>query len=118
MPPTPPPDIDLDAWTGSLERIRHWGPEALFVAHFGPHTSAEAHLAELADHLALAGRLSKASLERQDTADDEAREAWFADAMRRELQGRAPSEAAAYELAAPYALSWRGLARYWRKGAR
>jgi glyoxylase-like metal-dependent hydrolase (beta-lactamase superfamily II) len=118
MPPTPPPDIDLDAWRGSLERIRAWSPETLFVTHFGPHAPSASHLAELVENLDLVGRVSKASLEREDAADDGAREKWFADSMRQEMRSRGTEEGQAYELAAPFDLNWRGLARYWRKGIR
>jgi glyoxylase-like metal-dependent hydrolase (beta-lactamase superfamily II) len=119
MPPTPPPDIDLDAWRRSVERISAWGPETLFVTHFGPHAPSAAHLAELVENLDLVGRLAKASLERDEAADDGAREAWFADAIRQAVRDRGPSEQGqSYELAAPFDLNWRGLARYWRKGIR
>ena len=44
------------------------------------------------------------------------REAWFADELRVELRRRmSESDAQAYEVAGPFDLSWRGLARYWRK---
>jgi hypothetical protein len=47
---------------------------------------------------------------------DEEREVWFAEAMRRELRQRmSGGDADAYEVAGRFDLSWRGLARYWRK---
>ncbi len=36
MPPTPPPDIDLEAWRDSFARISAWHPDTLFITHFGP----------------------------------------------------------------------------------
>ena len=36
MPPTPPPDIDLEAWSRSEDRILSWVPDTLFLTHFGP----------------------------------------------------------------------------------
>jgi glyoxylase-like metal-dependent hydrolase (beta-lactamase superfamily II) len=114
LPPTPPPDIDLEAWHRSLARIGDWRPDTLFVTHFGPSSPAGAHLTELADHLELVARLAKASLARGD--DDADREAWFTDQIRRELRRRMnESEAEAYEVAGRFDLNWRGLARYWRK---
>ena len=114
MPPTPPPDIDLEAWRGSLARISAWRPETLFITHFGPYAPVAAHLTEMADRLELTSGLVKASLARPDT--DEEREAWFMDEIRRELRRRmTESEAQAYEVAGRFDLSWLGLARYWRK---
>ena len=114
MPPTPPPDIDLEAWRDSLARIADWHAETLFITHFGPHTAVGAHLTELANRLAFTSSLVKASLDREGS--DEDREEWFADEMRRELRRRmTDSEAHAYEVAGRFDLSWRGLARYWRK---
>jgi glyoxylase-like metal-dependent hydrolase (beta-lactamase superfamily II) len=114
LPPTPPPDIDLEAWRDSLARIGAWRADTLFVTHFGPHAPAGAHLTEMADHLELVARLAKASLARPGS--DEDREAWFTDEVRREL-GRSMTEAdaKAYEVAGRFDLNWRGLARYWRK---
>jgi len=114
LPPTPPPDIDLDIWQDSLARIEAWQPETLFLTHFGPSASCRPHLTELRDHLELTTRLVKSSLERDES--DDAREAWFAEEIRRELRRRlAEAEASAYEAAAPFDLNWRGLARYVRK---
>ena len=114
MPPTPPPDIDLEVWRDSLARIRQWQPSTLFITHFGPHAPVGAHLADMADRLDLTGGLVKASLAREGT--DEDREAWFAGEIRRDLcQRMTEADAHAYEVAGRFDLSWRGLARYWRK---
>jgi glyoxylase-like metal-dependent hydrolase (beta-lactamase superfamily II) len=114
VPPTPPPDIDLEAWRDSFARMAAWHPETLFIAHFGPHAPVAAHLTEMADHLEMTSGLAKTSLAREGT--DEDREAWFTDQLRRELRRRMDgSEAHAYEVAGRFDLNWRGLARYWRK---
>ena len=114
LPPTPPPDIDLEIWEQSLRTIEAWRPETLFLTHFGPHGAASAHIAEYRDHLALAGDLVRQSLARDET--DAEREIWFAEALRRELRRRlAEAEGRSYEIAGRLDLSWRGLARYWRK---
>jgi glyoxylase-like metal-dependent hydrolase (beta-lactamase superfamily II) len=114
LPPTPPPDIDLEIWRDSLARIGRWGADTLFVTHFGPHQSAAAHLSDVADRIEWVSGLAKASLVHDGT--DEDREAWFADEIRRELVRRASdADANAYEIAGRFDLNWRGLARYWRK---
>ncbi len=114
MPPTPPPDIDLDAWRESVARISAWRPETLFITHFGPYSPIAAHLTEMADRLELTSGLVKTSLARKGSDTD--REAWFTEEIRRELRRTmTESDAQAYEVAGRFDLSWRGLARYWRK---
>jgi glyoxylase-like metal-dependent hydrolase (beta-lactamase superfamily II) len=114
LPPTPPPDIDLDAWRASLALVEGWGADTLFITHFGAHSPAHAHLTEMADHITLLANLVRASLARP--GDDESREAWFTDEIRRELRRRLPEDnARAYEVAGRFDLNWKGLARYWRK---
>ena len=114
LPPTPPPDIDPDAWRASLALIESWGADTLFITHFGAHAPAHAHLTEMADHITLLANLVRASLARP--GDDESREAWFTEEVRRELRRRLPEDnARAYEVAGRFDLNWKGLARYWRK---
>jgi len=114
MPPTPPPDIDLELWADSLKRIGDWRADTLFVTHFGPSSPPGSHLTELAENLEWAGRLAKTSLAREGSDAD--RERWFADELRVALRQRAGAdESQAYEVAGRFDLNWRGLARYWRK---
>ena len=117
LPPTPPPDIDLEVWRDSLARIGRWHADTLFITHFGPYAPSAAHLTEMADHMEWVSGLAKLSLDRDAT--DEDRERWFTDEIRRELQRRGgPDDVRAYEVAGRFDLNWRGLARYWRKRSR
>jgi glyoxylase-like metal-dependent hydrolase (beta-lactamase superfamily II) len=115
LPPTPPPDVDLEAWQVSLGRIEAWRPATLFLTHFGPSASPPAvHLAEMREHLALTADLARASLKRDEP--DEVREAWFTEQIRQELRRRlGDRDARAYEVAGRFDLNWRGMARYLRK---
>jgi glyoxylase-like metal-dependent hydrolase (beta-lactamase superfamily II) len=114
VPPTPPPDIDLDAWRRSLAAIGAWQPDTLFVTHFGAYGTTAAHLAEVADNLEVVAALAKDSLARDGS--DEEREEWFTGQLRGLLRRRLSDAAAhAYEVAGRFDLNWRGLARYWRK---
>lgn len=114
LPPTPPPDIDLEAWERSRARLLRWRPETIFVTHFGPYNDVAVHLAALADELEAMSRMVRETLAEEGT--DEDRIARFAERMRRALRQRLSGpEAAAYERAAPFWQCWLGLARYWRK---
>jgi glyoxylase-like metal-dependent hydrolase (beta-lactamase superfamily II) len=47
MPPTPPPEFDLDAWQRSIEEIERRGPERLALIHWGVADDPQRHLTEL-----------------------------------------------------------------------
>ena len=58
MPPTPPPDIDLDLWEDSIDRILDWQPESLGLTHFGEVTDPEGHLDVVRERLREQGELA------------------------------------------------------------
>lgn len=51
IPPTVPPDVDVEAWHRSIELVAGWRPERLAMTHFGESDEVEAQLAELAQRL-------------------------------------------------------------------
>jgi glyoxylase-like metal-dependent hydrolase (beta-lactamase superfamily II) len=114
VPPTPPPDINLEAWRASAERILAWEPDVLFLTHFGPQASPRTHMADLWARLDDWSRRVRAGLDRPGT--DAARARAFMDEITRELQrSTSREEAQAYADAGRFDYSWMGLARYWRK---
>jgi glyoxylase-like metal-dependent hydrolase (beta-lactamase superfamily II) len=42
--PTPPPDIDVEAWDRSIDLVAGWDPDALALAHFGRVDDVGPHL--------------------------------------------------------------------------
>jgi glyoxylase-like metal-dependent hydrolase (beta-lactamase superfamily II) len=114
MPPTPPPDIDIERWEDSLYRLGRWNVDTLFLTHFGPVTPGGPHLTSFADNLRNFAALAERSLARDGSDEDRAR--WFGDEVRKMLlrQG-SEADARAYQVAGRLDLSWQGLARYWRK---
>ncbi len=52
LAPTPPPDIDVEAWDRSIETIAAWQPEGLALTHFGPteHVAAQLEAVRAALH--------------------------------------------------------------------
>ena len=116
LPPTPPPDIDLQAWEESLERIGAWHPDALFLTHCGPVTQARVHLRTLSENLGRMANWVREGLASE--GDDPARKQEFERRLRRELRRHMSEDRAdTYEAAAAFGLLWSGLARYWRKRA-
>ena len=102
LPPTPPPDVDLEAWERTLKGIERRRPERLALIHFGVAEDVERHLGELRGRLATwAQRVERG-----------ATEAEFVAAAKADLP---PAEADAYDRAMPFWQSYAGLARYWEK---
>ena len=65
VPPTPPPDVDIEAWHDSLARIEQWHADTLFLTHFGPAAPSGPHLNVVRERLDLASRIVRASLARR-----------------------------------------------------
>lgn len=80
-PPTPPPAVDLRAWSRTLEEIRQVGPERFGATHFGLHGDVEMRRAQLANRLEALEARVRSALESEDE-DDAAR---FDDEVRTEL---------------------------------
>lgn len=114
--PTPPPDIDIELWEQSLQKIEAWRPSSLVLTHFGVVDEVADHIREFRSVLARGAALVRATL--NDPGSDEERMARFAADMRAEARRTlSGDEAAAAEAAAPFDQLWQGLARYWRKKA-
>src|SRR2546430_649722 len=47
MPPTPPPEIDVELWQQTIEELGRRDPERLALIHFGVADDPQSHLAEL-----------------------------------------------------------------------
>jgi glyoxylase-like metal-dependent hydrolase (beta-lactamase superfamily II) len=114
LPPTPPPDIDLDAWAGSLAKIRAWKPDTLFITHFGPYHGASEHLDRFEVSLREVAEIARGALEGDEP--EEAKYAKFKSAVDEYIRRSVPeSETRPLEHVGPIEFNWRGLARYWRK---
>ena len=116
VPPTPPPDIDLEAWEVSVEKVLAWHPEALFLTHFGLKSNPAIHLQELMERLRLWARLVKDLMAAEPNPD--VRRHKFARQVDLELRRTAsPAEVIRYGLAVAADQSYNGLERYWTKKA-
>jgi glyoxylase-like metal-dependent hydrolase (beta-lactamase superfamily II) len=114
MPPTPPPDIDLEAWRVSADRILAWEPDTLFLTHFGPFRGARTHFQELFERLD-AWSVVVRRLLADSSIDDQERERRFVEEGRLDIRRTVGDvEAEQYARAGRLDYSWQGLARYWR----
>lgn len=114
-PPTPPPDLDLEAWGESIERIRQLRPSSLNLTHFGPFADVDRHLQEASSRLLAWADIVQRALEvGQDRPAIVDNLTIRGDAEILE-ETRDPEAVLGYELATPYGMSVDGYLRYFRK---
>ena len=103
--PTPPPDIDVEAWESSLDRVADWRPRRLCLTHFG---AADSPLEQLES--------ARESLRRgAERAREGDRERFLRDLDAETTRAVDRGAAARYRQAAPPEQLWLGLERYWSK---
>jgi len=103
LPPTPPPEVDLEAWAATLDEIERRSPERLALIHFGVAEDPQRHLGELRRRLG----------DWSERVRDGASEAQFAELAAADLG----ADREAYQQAMPFWQSYAGLKRYWEKRA-
>ena len=102
LAPTPPPDIDVEAWERSIDAIAAREPETLALTHFG--TAGPEQLDAVREALRWQADLAASS-------DQEA----FMAALHERIAQQAPDEVDAVETAAPLDHLFLGLDRWHRK---
>jgi glyoxylase-like metal-dependent hydrolase (beta-lactamase superfamily II) len=115
MPPTPPPDIDLDAWRLSEDRILAFDPDTLFLTHFGPFHGARLHFQEMGQHLASWSAIVRRLIADATLDEKEKLEAFMKEALLDLERKVGTVQAEQYTRAGRLDYSWQGLSRYWRK---
>jgi glyoxylase-like metal-dependent hydrolase (beta-lactamase superfamily II) len=98
LPPTPPPEFDLDVWLQSLDEIERRAPKRLALIHFGVAEDVSRHLDELRRRL-------REWVELAGVTQEE-----FAESVTADVDGVED-----YERAMPFWQSYAGLARYWER---
>jgi glyoxylase-like metal-dependent hydrolase (beta-lactamase superfamily II) len=104
-PPTPPPDIDLEAWSESLDMLEAASPRRLMLTHFGAFDDPARQIGELRERLDHWSRRARQLDEASYARELEAESAAATD----------PQTAASYDQAAPADACWQGMDRYWSK---
>jgi glyoxylase-like metal-dependent hydrolase (beta-lactamase superfamily II) len=104
LAPTPPPDIDVEAWERSLDTIAAWEPRTLALTHFGTSDEPPAQLAAVRE--ALRWQADLAGAHDQET---------FMAAVHQRVAERGPEDVAEFETAAPLDHLFLGLDRWHSK---
>jgi glyoxylase-like metal-dependent hydrolase (beta-lactamase superfamily II) len=107
LPPTPPPDIDVEKWLASIDLVAGWKPQTLCLTHAGKFTDVDRHLELLRENLRKHAEWVKGG-------DREAFMAQLADEVETAASHDEPTSERIRQAAPPDQM-WLGLERYWRK---
>jgi glyoxylase-like metal-dependent hydrolase (beta-lactamase superfamily II) len=106
LPPTPPPEFELEVWLETIDEIERRRPERLALIHFGVVAKPVAHLGELRRRLVEWVRLLQSGVTEEQ----------FSESVRNEVTATA-GNVELYERAMPFWQSYAGLERYTRTHA-
>jgi glyoxylase-like metal-dependent hydrolase (beta-lactamase superfamily II) len=107
IPPTPPPDIDVEAWERSLDAVADWEPARVCLTHFGFAEDPQAQLDRARERLRWLAELARTGN----------REAFLRQVAAGVDEVADEDVALRHRQAAPPEQLWLGLERYWRKRA-
>ncbi len=115
IPPTPPPEINIELWQETIKTIRGIAPETLCPTHFGPATDVVAHLDELSANLEEFSSWIGEKVESGTSEDEITRE--FQDILDKRVtestNGKDLLET--YRKTDTVGMNTGGLVRYWKK---
>lgn len=105
---TPPPEVDVEAWLASIDRLAQHepAPSTLGLAHFGRVPDVVETLEEAKRELRRAADMARNSDQEEFMLD-----------LERKLETVPPDVAESITTAAPLEFSYAGLSRYWSKRA-
>jgi len=114
-PPTPPPDLDLEAWSASLDLIKRLRPDVLYIGHFGAVRNIVPHISSLRERLYGWGDLVLSAM--NEGQSEEEITALLINRSNPELEriSRNFHDVVRYEIATNYPMTAQGYMRYWRK---
>ena len=114
-PPTPPPDLDLEAWSDSISLVKSLRPDVLYIGHFGAIRNIPEHFDRLHEKLYSWGEFVLAAM--RDGKDEAEIISMLIEQTKSELLRAAhdPHAMERYEIAANYPMTVQGYMRYWKK---
>lgn len=115
IPATPPPEIHLEKWHASIDKMREISPDIIYLTHFGGYTdvgpmldAASEKIEEWSEWIG-----ERVSAGKSDEEVTEEFGAYFKEIFERE--GVNEEVYRKYDLMAPYHMNAGGLIRYWKK---
>lgn len=105
LPPTPPPDVDVQAWYATIDKLERSAPNRLALVHFGVFDDIGRHLTELRNRLG----------EWEQVVEDGASQDEFVERVHAGLGELDDDDLQAVERAMPMWQSYAGLKRWVEK---
>ena len=114
-PPTPPPDLDLEAWSTSLDLLKRLQPDVLYIGHYGAVTDVTSHISSLRERLYGWGDFVLRSM--NEGKDEEEIISRLIKQSNPELERatRTFHDVVRYDIATNYPMTVQGYMRYWSK---
>ncbi|SUP54705.1 hydroxyacylglutathione hydrolase [Weeksella virosa] len=114
VPPCPPPDINIELWKKTIERLREIKAKGIYQTHYGYHDDVENLFRQLEVELDKWANYIQPMYEDQKPTEDIT--PVFVDTIQSfyRSKGLDEEQIQAYELANPSWMSVGGLLRYWR----
>jgi glyoxylase-like metal-dependent hydrolase (beta-lactamase superfamily II) len=114
-PPTPPPDLDLEAWSESIRLVKSLRPDVLYIGHFGAIRNIPQHFGRLEEKLYSWGDFVLKAM--REGKNEEEIIAMLIERTKPELVQATndPHALERYEIATNYPMTVQGYMRYWRK---
>lgn len=114
-PPTPPPDLDIEAWSTSIDQLKQLRPDVLYLAHYGPVDNPAPHLEHLREKLLSWGRLVLNAMHEKKSEQEIVHQ--FTTTIEPELLRITgdPQTIRRYDLMSGSKMSVQGYIRYWTK---
>jgi glyoxylase-like metal-dependent hydrolase (beta-lactamase superfamily II) len=117
LPPTPPPDIDLERWIASIDLVRELDPERLLLTHYGAASDVGRLLDQLEARLGRWGEEAQAMVAAGGTVEELAGRLSQLDDREMAVSGTPRRLVRGYRMLCPMADNAAGLHRYMTRRA-
>lgn len=114
VPPCPPPDIHVEAWKASIQKIRNLQPKKIYLAHYGVVDQVEQHFTDLENILDDWSQWIKTQYDQQATIDVITPKFIAYTQNQLKMAGVSEADIDRYEKGNPSFMSVTGLMRYWK----
>lgn len=114
-PPTPPPDLDLEAWSSSLDLLKRLRPDVLYIGHYGAVSNITSHISHLRERLYGWGDFVLRSMNEGKNEEEIIAQLIKQSNPELERATRSFHDVVRYDIATNYPMTVQGYMRYWRK---